>query len=364
MNAATHAEAVRAAASPALGSRAPYGFIGRLLTLAAGLALLAAACSSGAPDTTPTAGRTTASAISGPVTTGPSTGPTGAGPTGTGPTSSGPGPTGSTGPGPTTEPPAKEFGFTVIGDFGSGDDAEDAVADEMREWADDNRLDAVVTTGDNVYDTGAPREFPAAWHEPYGWVDEAGIPVIAALGNHDVDGSGNTSELGLFDIPGNWYAETVGPVRFIVLDANDPSNPEQLAWLKDELAHGSGAPWTVVVFHQPAYSCSFHQSTEAVDEIWVPLFAPAGVDLVLNGHDHDYQRFAPIDGVTYIVQGSGGAQLYPVSPILCPTGTPAPAFFDHDHHLFLTLAVSEDHLTGRAITADGDVVDTFDVPGR
>jgi 3',5'-cyclic AMP phosphodiesterase CpdA len=234
----------------------------------------------------------------------------------------------------------------------------------MRGWADDHRLDAVVTTGDNVYAHGLPEDFDAAWNEPYGWVDDAGIPVIAALGNHDMDDEGKTQELELFDIPGAFYTRTVGPVRFVVLDANDPSDPEQLAWLRGELARESDAPWTVVVFHQPAFSCSFHQSTEAVDEQWVPLFGPGGVDLVLNGHDHDYQRFAPIDGVTYVVQGAGGAELYPVSSILCPTGTPSPAFADDDHHLFLTLAASEDHLTGRAITADGDVVDTFDVPGR
>jgi hypothetical protein len=259
-------------------------------------------------------------------------------------------------------PAADAFGVAVIGDFGSGDDGEHSVADQMREWADEHRLDVVVTTGDNVYESGDPSEFDAAWNEPYGWVGERGIPVVASLGNHDVDGEGNTREGGLFDMPGPWYERTIGPVRFVVLDANDPTNAEQLDWLRSALAEESAAPWTVVVFHQPAYSCGFHQSTREVDEAWVPLFGPAGVDLVLNGHDHDYQRFPPTDGVTYVVQGAGGADLYPVSTILCPTGTPDPAFADDDHHLFLYLAATRDRLSGQAVTADGDVVDTFEVP--
>lgn len=325
-------------------------------------ALAAAACSAdpGEPGGSPSG--------SAPTTTGePNTsgGPTSGAPTtSNGPTSSG-GPTSSapaTSAGTTA--PADAFGFAVLGDFGSGTGDEHAVADEMRSWADDHRLDAVVTTGDNVYENGLPEEFDAAWQAPYGWVDDRGIPVVAALGNHDVDDAGNTQELGLFDMPGKWYERTIGPVRFIVLDANDPTDPEQLDWLRSTLAEDSDAPWTVVTFHQPAYSCSFHQSTPAVDEAWVPLFGPGGVDLVLNGHDHAYERFPVTDGVTYVVQGAGGADLYPVSPILCPTGTPDPVFADDDHHLFLYLTVTGDRLSGEAVTADGKVVDTFVLPGR
>jgi hypothetical protein len=281
-----------------------------------------------------------------------------------GPSSAPPSTSASTSGSPPATGTAGGFGFAVLGDFGSGDDDEHQVADELHAWTRSHRFDALVTTGDNVYESGDPSDFPASWNEPYGWVDAAGIPVIAALGNHDEDAEGNTEELDLFHIPGRWYARTVGPVRFVVLDANDPEDPDQLAWLRGELARDTGAAWTVAVFHQPAFSCGFHQSTQAVDERWVPLFGPAGVDLVLNGHDHAYQRFAPIDGVTYVVQGAGGAHLYPVSSILCPSGTPNPAVAVDDHHLFLYLTASRYRLAGRAVTADGEVVDSFEVPGR
>jgi hypothetical protein len=188
--------------------------------------------------------------------------------------------------------------------------------------------------------------------------------VVAALGNHDEDEQGNTHELPLFDLPGRWYARTIGPVRFIVLDANDPTNPDQMSFLRSQLGKHTDAPWTVAVFHQPAYSCSFHASTPEVDQAWVPLFGPGGVDLVLNGHDHAYERFAPIDGVTYIVAGAGGADLYPVTTLLCPDGTPDYVVGDAHEHSFVYLRATRDSLTGQAVSADGTVIDTFDVPGR
>jgi len=263
-----------------------------------------------------------------------------------------------------TTPPTSGFGFAVIGDFGSGDASERAVSDAVRAWSSNHRLDAIVTTGDNVYESGAPEELDGAWIQPYGWVAGEHVPVLAALGNHDVVTDAGDPELRLFDLPGRWYARTIGPVRFIVLDANDPTDPQQLAFLHAQLARRDVAPWTVAVFHQPAFSCSFHGSTPEVDEAWVPLFARGGVDLVLNGHDHAYERFAPIDGVTYVVDGSGGADLYPASTVLCPKGTPDYVVANARDHGFVALTATANHLVGQAITAGGRVIDTFELPER
>jgi len=276
---------------------------------------------------------------------------------------SSPSPNAGAAPTPSIAPPADGFGFAVIGDFGSGDASERTVANAIREWSSTHRLDALVTTGDNVYESGAPDELGAAWGRPYGWVAEQQVPVVAALGNHDVVTDAGAPELRLFDMPGRWYAGTIGPVRFIVLDANDPTDPEQMAFLRTQLAADARAPWTVAVFHQPAFSCSFHGSTPEVDEAWVPLFARGGVDLVLNGHDHAYERFAPIDGVTYVVDGSGGATLYPASTFLCPNGTPDYVFANARDHAFVALTATAHRLVGQAITADGRVIDAFELSG-
>lgn len=248
-------------------------------------------------------------------------------------------------------------GFVVVGDFGVGGDDEAAVASRIKTWTASRPFDAFVTVGDNVYGEGEPDDFPAAWRKPFGWVTQAGIPIVASLGNHDVETEGGTPVMRLLGMPGRWYQREVGPVALFVLDANDPANEAQLKWLRGALAR-SAARWKVAVFHQPAYSCGTHGSSPEVQREWVRLFQRSGVDLVLNGHDHDYQRFAPIGGVTYVVTG-GGAELYEVGD--CPAGTPRPAAFNDDVHQFLYVSATGNELQGRAVSAAGQVLDSFEL---
>jgi acid phosphatase len=212
--------------------------------------------------------------------------------------------------------------IVALGDFGTGESAESQVASAIERWSDDHGIDALVSTGDNVYDSGNPAQFAGAWLRPFGWVRARGVPVVAALGNHDIETDGGAPVMRLLGMPGPWYTRRVGPVELLVLDANDPTNPAQLRFLHDALAR-STAPWRVAVFHQPIYSCSHHGSTPAVDAAWLPALEHGGVSLVLNGHDHTYERFGPIGGTTYVVTGGGGAPLY--TETACPPGTPAPA---------------------------------------
>jgi hypothetical protein len=145
-------------------------------------------------------------------------------------------------------------------------------------------------------------------------------------------------------------------VAFVVLDANRPTDPEQLAFAEQALADAATAPWSVVVFHQPAYSCAHHGSTPDVLQAFAPLFGPRGVDLVLNGHDHDYQRFGPIDGVTYVVTGGGGGSLYDMRD--CPEGTPGPMASAVAFH-FVTIEATAETLIVAARAPDGRTLDRF-----
>src|SRR6266511_4227634 len=235
-------------------------------------------------------------------------------------------------------------------------EAEAAVPARAKIWVRTRAFDGFVTLGDNVYGSGDPDDFRAAWTKPYGWVDRRGVPVVWTLGNHDIETRDGRPEIKFFHMPGRWYAQTIGPVEFVVLDANQPDSREQRKWLRSTLA-ASDAPWTVVVFHQPAYSCGSHGSTPEVQSQWVPLFRRFHVSVVVNGHDHDYQRFPPQRGVTYVVEGAGGAGLYEVGE--CPEGTPDPAVADDTHHGFLYLSATTRKLTGRAVSDDGTVLDTF-----
>ena len=95
-----------------------------------------------------------------------------------------------------------------------------------------------------------------------------------------------------------------------------PGSP-QLRWLRRDLA-ASDARCTLAMWHQPRFSSgSEHGNDPAVAPFWDALYA-AGADLVLNGHDHDYERFAPQDpdanrddqrGITEVVVGTGGGEL-------------------------------------------------------
>ena len=71
----------------------------------------------------------------------------------------------------------------------------------------------------------------------------------------------------------------------------------------------------------------------------------------MNGHDHNYQRFPPVNGTTYIVSGGGGATLYPVGD--CPADTPDPVAWNDDVHGFLYISATPAELVGTAISASG-----------
>jgi acid phosphatase len=254
-------------------------------------------------------------------------------------------------------PPSGPVRFVVLGDFGNGSQAELDVAGAIEDWTDAHPVDALVTTGDNVYESGAPSRFDEAWHGPFGWLSAEGIPVVATLGNHDIETENGGPVMSLLDMPSRWYTRRIGPVEFIVLDANRVTDQRQLDFLRGALA-ASTARWKVAVFHQPAYSCSRHGSTPDVNERWLPLLAGDGVDVVLNGHDHAYQRFGPLEGTTYIVSGGGGAPLYHEDD--CPDGTPTPEVQRVVHH-FVTLVVSDSRLRIQALDSRLRSIDEVDL---
>jgi 3',5'-cyclic AMP phosphodiesterase CpdA len=208
--------------------------------------------------------------------------------------------------------------LVVVGDFGMGNGDERDVATAIHQQG---SFDALVTTGDNVYSDGSPEHFQDAWIDPYGWVQDAGIPVIASLGNHDRETDGGAPVAGLLGMPADWYVRRIGPVDVIVLDVGQVGDPAQTTFLHDALT-SSTAPWQIVVFHEPVYSCSKHGSTPEVQAAWLTTLRTDGADLVLNGHDHTYERFAPPGGPTYVVTGGGGAPLYAIHD--CWGDTPQP----------------------------------------
>ena len=111
-----------------------------------------------------------------------------------------------------------------------------------------------------------------------------------------------------------------------------------------------------MVFHQPAYSCgTAHGSTPAVDSTWVPTLEAHRVALVVNGHEHLYERFKSANDVTYVVTGGGGAATHPRGT--CPGSVPPTQASAARHH-FVGFEITGSTLTLTAVARTGETLDT------
>ena len=157
--------------------------------------------------------------------------------------------------------------------------------------------------GDNLYGSERPSDFLDKFELPYKPLLEAGVKFYAALGNHD---DPNQRFYKLFNMNGERYYSFKPPrgsVRFFALDSNY-MDKTQLEWLEKELT-ASDSEWKIGFFHHPLYSSGDkHGSDTALREQIEPLFLEAGVDLVLTGHEHFYERLKPQNGIHYIIAGS------------------------------------------------------------
>jgi hypothetical protein len=249
-------------------------------------------------------------------------------------------------------PPAGvgEAGFVAFGDFGGGP-AQAAVAQQMTAWAATHRVDALVTTGDNVYPDGNPSRYAAQLDAPYAQLRQT-RPLWLTLGNHDVQDGFGQDELRYVDLPNLPFAKELPGAQLLFLDANHPDT-QQAAWLDVRLSE-AGPPLRIVIFHQPAFSCALHGSTPAVDEQWVSLLEGHRVPLVLNGHDHYYERFVSNSDVTYVVTGGGGRGLYKRRET-CTDVPPSQATAERHH--FTGVEIHGTTITLTAVADDGTVID-------
>jgi 3',5'-cyclic AMP phosphodiesterase CpdA len=210
-----------------------------------------------------------------------------------------------------------DTGILAIGDFGVGGETQATMGAAMERFAATHRVHVLATLGDNDY-TESPAAFRRNWRRSFGWAEERDLEVAGTLGNHDVRVQGGRYQFDLLGMPRRFYKRRVGDVALFVLDSSRIGD-RQTRWLRRRL-DAATAPWKVVLLHHPAYTCGAYRSHPEVVRRWVPLFERHGVDLVLSGHDHNYQRFAPRRGVTYVVHGGGGARLYGLER--CPRSYP------------------------------------------
>jgi 3',5'-cyclic AMP phosphodiesterase CpdA len=244
-------------------------------------------------------------------------------------------------------------GLLAVGDFGVGGSRQKALGAAIRRFEARNPADVLVTLGDNDY-TAKPAAFSANWAAAFDWLVAAGIPVAGTLGNHDVKVDRGRYEFQTLGMPGPFYRRRVGDVELFLLDSNAPTW-NQTRWLHRALAV-STARWKIAVFHHPAFTCGAYRAHALVRSRWVPLLERYRVRLVLSGHDHNYQRFAPRRGVTYIVHGGGSGYFYRLSS--CPRSYPRRVRARLEQG-FLYVVARDDRLDGYAVNMAGRRTDSF-----
>ena len=194
--------------------------------------------------------------------------------------------------------------FAVKGDWGYGSEAQAAISTRMCERNAAVPYAFILTTGDNFYRPDGVAT-AANFDRPEKCLIDARIPWRAAWGNHDLDGAGTSDRLGA----SRWYRFRAGPATIIVLDANQPTSVPQRKFLARALGSARPGP-LIVALHQPLYTGGVHAPSADGQREWAPLFRRFRVDLVLQGHNHAYERLR-VDGVRYVTSGGGGAPIYP-----------------------------------------------------
>lgn len=180
----------------------------------------------------------------------------------------------------------------------------------------------VLSLGDHTYPNGKPEEFRDCYAPTWGQFKSRTRPTP---GNHEYHGGKADGYYEYFgELAGprgrGYYSFDKGGWHFISLNShlNAADHARQLVWLKGDLA-ASQARCTLAYWHAPMYSSGGHTPTRKMQDAWRALHE-AGAELVLSGHDHDYERLAPMDadaqpdaarGVRQFVVGTGGAYLTP-----------------------------------------------------
>ena len=315
----------------------------------------------------------------------------------------------------------RPFRFWVLGDFGIGSDNQKAVYQAYQNATANHPADLWLWLGDNAYCCGAEDEFQRYVFDIYGPTFR-NTPIFITPGNHDYAESNtnvNIPYFSLFSFPQqgesggvasgskSYFSANYGNVHLISLDSQGQdggphrlfdTTGTQVQWLKRDLA-ANRLPWTMVIFHHPPYSKGGHNSDTEVQlkllrENLTPILERYGVDLVMNGHSHGYERYyrlknlrglantfdrnvnvaesttgrydgsansCPIltkgQGTIYIVNGAGGA----LGGQSVDFPHPATIFANTTIGSSMVLDVTDNRLDAQVIMADGSVQDRFTV---
>ena len=246
--------------------------------------------------------------------------------------------------------------FVAVADTGTGDRHQYAVAEAMERYYEENPFSLVILAGDNIYSDGDIDRVEDVFERPYGSLLQKDVKFHACLGNHDIRTDNGNPQVAYpgFHMQGRTYTVRYNSVQFFALDTTRNADWEsQLAWLEQELRQ-SDAPWKIVFGHHPIYSSGMYGTNIQRVRLLKPLFQKYGVQLYMNGHEHNYERTLPIDGTTYLICGAGAKSR--------PVGRSQWTVAATSRLSFAACEVYRDYMTIRGIDTENRVFDRGAIP--
>lgn len=212
----------------------------------------------------------------------------------------------------------------VFGDMGNNSINQRNVRDQFIKYLGDRYMNAWVLVGDNAYSDGTDAEFQAKFFNIYDDNLLRKYPLFPSPGNHDyhdIESAGAADQNKIayyqsFSVPSegeaggvpshtaSYYSYDIGNIHFLALDSYGKDSKglrfydagsEQMEWIKKDLEANKGKEWIIAYWHHPPYTMGSHNSDKSSDlvkirEVVAPVMEQYGVDLVLCGHSHDYER--------------------------------------------------------------------------
>jgi predicted phosphodiesterase len=236
--------------------------------------------------------------------------------------------------------------FVAVGDIGTGGPAQEAILKRMTE----SPFEFILVLGDLAYKSGKPSQLHGNFFAVYENVLRY-VPVYPSIGNHERRTKQGKPYFDAFVLPHpeRYYSFEWGDIHFVAIDTTQ-YDTDQLAWLVDDLRKNQRR-WVIVFGHHPMYTNSLRGAQLSIRKAFSKIFTDHQVDLVVTGHEHQYERFR-VGGVNYVVSGGGGG--------------PLTRFFGDSRalkqatvHHYLAFEVTAKSLTMKAIDINGREIESL-----
>ena len=234
--------------------------------------------------------------------------------------------------------------FVALGDSGTGTAAQLAIAKRVSA----EPFDFMLFLGDIAYSSGTANELQTKFFAIYRDFMKY-VPVYPTIGNHERRTREGRPYFEAFVLPDpeRYYSFEWGDVHFVAIDTTHRDS-DQLIWLDRDLAQNQ-RKWVIVYGHHPMYTNALRGAQLSIRRAFAQIFTRHRVDLVVTGHEHQYERFK-VSNVNYVVSGGGGGQLYGFAGH-------TRAITQASVHHFLAFEASEKALVMRAIDIEGKEIE-------